>query len=103
VGSGEDVFAPPYHPYTEALLSSIPIPDPDVHQERIRLGGSVPSAVDVPPGCRFHTRCPRKKGQVCETDPPPWQEIGEYHRIRCHIAPDDLCAMQEEVLELSEG
>jgi peptide/nickel transport system ATP-binding protein len=103
VGSGEDVFAPPYHPYTEALLSSIPIPDPDVHQERIRLGGSVPSAVDVPPGCRFHTRCPRKKGQVCETDPPPWQEIGEYHRIRCHIAPDDLCAMQEEVLELSAG
>lgn len=103
IGSGEDVFAPPYHPYTEALLSAIPIPDPDVHQERIRLGGSVPSAVDVPSGCRFHTRCPRRIGPICDDEAPLWQELGHGHRIRCHIPPDRLRTLQQEVLETTTG
>jgi peptide/nickel transport system ATP-binding protein len=64
-GPPQAVFSPPFHPYTEALLSSIPIPDPDAQQERIRLHGSVPSAVNIPSGCRFHTRCPRKIGEIC--------------------------------------
>ena len=102
VGSAEDVFAPPYHPYTEALLSAIPVPDPDMRQERIRLKGSVPSAVNIPPGCRFHTRCPRKIGPICETDEPPWQDIGNHHRICCHIPLDELLALQGRVLESSE-
>lgn len=94
VGSAEDVFMPPYHPYTEALLSAIPIPDPDVRQERIRLHGSVPSAVNIPPGCRFHTRCPRKLGKICEEQEPSWQDVNEFHRICCHIPLDELSALQ---------
>jgi peptide/nickel transport system ATP-binding protein len=94
IGSAEDVFAPPYHPYTEALLSAIPIPDPDIRQERIRLNGSVPSAVNIPPGCRFHTRCPRKIGAICETEAPPWQNVHRYHSICCHISLEELTAMQ---------
>ncbi len=96
VGAGEDVFRPPHHPYTEALLSAIPIPDPDLQQKRIRLGGSVPSAVNVPTGCRFHTRCPRKRGRICEVEEPPWQELVNHHRIRCHIPPDELQQLQEK-------
>jgi len=102
VGPAKDVFAPPYHPYTEALLSAIPIPDPDVRQERIRLKGSVPSAVNIPTGCRFHTRCPRKIGPICETEEPPWQYSGPNHRIRCHIPLDTLSELQKTVLESSK-
>ncbi len=99
VGSAQDVFVPPSHPYTEALLSAIPILDPDVHQEQIRLTGSVPSAIDIPPGCRFHTRCPRKIGPICETEEPPWQETENYHRICCHIPLDELRELQLAGLE----
>ncbi len=94
VGSASDVFAPPCHPYTEALLSAIPIPDPDAQQERIRLLGSVPSAVNIPPGCRFHTRCPRKIGAICEQEEPPWQDAGGGHEICCHIPLEELCMLQ---------
>ena len=97
IGSAEDVFAPPYHPYTEALLSAIPIPDPNIHQERIRLYGSVPSAVNIPAGCRFHTRCPRKIGEICETESPPWQNVTRFHSICCHIPLEELRAMQAPV------
>lgn len=103
VGTGEDVFGPPYHPYTEALLSAIPIPDPDVQQERIRLGGSVPSAVDVPAGCRFHPRCPRMMGSICRIEAPPWQELGKHHRIRCHMPADKLRELQVEGLDTLPG
>lgn len=98
IGSAEDVFAPPYHPYTEALLSAIPIPDADVHQERIRLHGSVPSAVHIPPGCRFHTRCPRKIGAICETEEPPWQNAHRFHSICCHIPLEELTALQSPLM-----
>ena len=94
VGSAEEVFAPPYHPYTEALLSAIPIPDPDVIQNRIRLRGSVPSAVNIPPGCRFHTRCPRKIGQICAAEEPPWQPVSRQHSICCHIPLVELQEIQ---------
>jgi peptide/nickel transport system ATP-binding protein len=94
VGSAHHVFAPPRHPYTEALLSALPIPDPDAHQERIRLQGNVPSAMNIPPGCRFHTRCPRKVGEICERDEPPWQEGDGNHRICCHIPMAELKALQ---------
>lgn len=96
-GSAEDVFTPPYHPYTEALLSAIPTPDPNIHQERIRLSGSVPSALNIPAGCRFHTRCPRKIGRICETESPPWQNAHRYHSICCHIPLEELSAMQTPV------
>jgi peptide/nickel transport system ATP-binding protein len=94
VGSAEDVFMPPNHPYTEALLSALPIPDPDLQQERIRLFGSVPSAVNIPSGCRFHTRCPRKLGKICEQQEPSWQDVNECHSICCHIPLDELKVLQ---------
>jgi peptide/nickel transport system ATP-binding protein len=97
IGSAEDVFAPPYHPYTEALLSAIPVPDPNIHQERIRLSGSVPSAVNIPTGCRFHTRCPRKIGAICETETPPWQNVTRFHSICCHIPLEELSTMQAPI------
>jgi peptide/nickel transport system ATP-binding protein len=93
-GTAEDIFSPPHHPYTEALLSAIPIPDPDAHQERIRLHGSVPSAVDIPSGCRFHTRCPRMLGDICKQKDPEWQSSG-FHHIRCHIPLERLREMQD--------
>jgi peptide/nickel transport system ATP-binding protein len=99
VGPSKEVFSPPYHPYTEALLSAIPVPDLDLHQERIRLQGSVPSAMDIPLGCRFHTRCPRKIGPICETEAPPWENASRYHSICCHIPLEELRQIQGQVLE----
>jgi peptide/nickel transport system ATP-binding protein len=81
VGSAHDVFSPPRHPYTEALLSALPIPDPDAQQERIRLHGNVPSAVNIPSGCRFHTRCPRKVGEICERRNPVAKRLQSPHLL----------------------
>ena len=94
VGPAHAVFAPPYHPYTEALLSALPIPDPDAGQTRIRLRGNVPSVMDIPAGCRFHTRCPRKIGAVCEQREPEWQTHIEGHKICCHIPLAELAKLQ---------
>jgi peptide/nickel transport system ATP-binding protein len=96
IGSALDVFRPPQHPYTEALLSALPIPDPDAEQNRIRLPGDVPSAVNVPAGCHFHPRCPRKIGSICESREPPWLEHGRWHRICCHIPPEELLELQRD-------
>jgi peptide/nickel transport system ATP-binding protein len=84
------VFAPPYHPYTEALLSAVPEPDPSRRPARIILEGTLPSASDVPTGCPFASRCPRKVGPVCDDTPPPMQHGGGGHRIACHIPLGDL-------------
>ena len=95
IGPAEAIYALPYHPYTEALLSAIPIPDPSVKQSGIRLEGNVPSAINPPSGCRFHTRCPRRHllpdhGKICETTLPEWQDNGNGHRIFCHIPLETL-------------
>ena len=94
VGSAEEVFNPPHHPYTEALLSSIPTLDFDDPHERIPLRGSMPSLSDPPSGCRFHTRCHRFLGEICETQEPPVQEAAPGHTYNCHIPPDELLALQ---------
>jgi peptide/nickel transport system ATP-binding protein len=96
-GPAEAIYAPPYHPYTEALLSAVPIPDPTADQKRIRLSGAVPSALDPPEGCRFNTRCPRKLGAICETEEPPGRDAGDGHRIYCHIELDELRKMDAVV------
>jgi peptide/nickel transport system ATP-binding protein len=97
-GNTEDVFAPPYHPYTEALLSAVPIADPDVHQRRIILEGAMPSPQNRPQGCPFATRCPRKVGAICDTTPPPTHVTATGHRIFCHIPMDDLKKVDEVVV-----
>jgi peptide/nickel transport system ATP-binding protein len=89
-GTTDEVFSPPYHPYTEALLSAIPIADTSVQKKHIVLEGEIPSAVDPPPGCPFQTRCPRKLGRICEEQAPPIRRFGQGHRIACHIPPEEL-------------
>jgi peptide/nickel transport system ATP-binding protein len=98
VGPVERVFAPPYHPYTEALLSAVPVPDPDRAVARIVLEGRVPSAGEIPRGCPFATRCPRRVGPVCDETPPPVQRFGD-HRIACHISGDELRRLQTALVE----
>ncbi|MEO8610726.1 MAG: ABC transporter ATP-binding protein [Chloroflexota bacterium] len=93
-GDTSQVYGFPSHPYTEALISSIPPPDPTVKSGNIRLEGDIPSAAHIPSGCRFHTRCPRKIGAICEQQEPPWRDAGGDHRIRCHIPIDELIALQ---------
>jgi peptide/nickel transport system ATP-binding protein len=89
-GTVEEIFEPPYHPYTEALLSTVPIADPDRQQKRILLEGAMPSPRDIPAGCPFATRCPRKIGSICDTTPPPEQRTNAGHRILCHIPMEQL-------------
>lgn len=89
LGPAERVFDGPHHPYTEALLSSAPSVDGDV-VDRIRLEGEIPSAVNVPSGCVFHTRCPRVIGDVCRTTEPPLTPTPDGGVIRCHIPFDQL-------------
>lgn len=90
VGSVDEVFAPPSHPYTEALLSAIPTLDQRSTLDRIRLSGPVPSPRRPPTGCKFHTRCPRKWGDICEREMPLPREVAPGHIIYCHRPPDTL-------------
>jgi peptide/nickel transport system ATP-binding protein len=89
-GSTDEIFNPPYHPYTEALLSAIPIADTSVKKRHIVLEGELPSPVNPPSGCPFQTRCPRKIGMICETQMPPLQETETGHAILCHIPISEL-------------
>jgi peptide/nickel transport system ATP-binding protein len=95
IGPVERVFAPPWHPYTEALLSAIPVPDPDAEVTPIRLEGPVPSAANPPSGCVFHTRCPRKVGAICEQQTPPARHGSDGHTIVCHIPLETLTTLQK--------
>ncbi len=80
----EKLFSHPLHPYTEALFSAIPVPDPDFHMERIILEGSIPSPANPPKGCKFHTRC-RKCMEVCKYVSPIFKEIEDEHYCACHL------------------
>ncbi len=101
-GPTDAVYGLPSHPYTEALISAIPSPDPNEQRAQIRLEGEVPSARDVPSGCRFHTRCPRYLGDQCRTQEPPWRDAGGGHSIRCHIPIDELREAQRYHPETDE-
>jgi oligopeptide/dipeptide ABC transporter ATP-binding protein len=80
----DELFNRPLHPYTEALLSVIPIPDPELKRQRIVLSGDVPSPARPPPGCRFHTRC-RYREAICEQQEPPLEDKGGGHLVACHF------------------
>jgi len=100
-GRVASVFAPPYHPYTEALLSAVPVPDPDRQYARILLEGAVPRASERLRGCPFATRCPRKLGAVCDDTPPPVQRLPGGHHIACHIPTAELETLQTALVEPS--
>jgi peptide/nickel transport system ATP-binding protein len=90
LGTVDDVFRPPSHPYTRALLSAVPRLDPAAAPVRIRLEGSVPSAQTPPAGCPFHTRCPARIGRICDEVEPPLRRASATHWIACHIPLEEL-------------
>jgi peptide/nickel transport system ATP-binding protein len=101
-GPAGAVFEPPYHPYTEALLSSVPLIDPGAEQKQIRLEGEIPSPSETLTGCPFHTRCPRFLGDICVEQVPPWRvddKTGK--RIFCHIPLEELSDKQERAFDFN--
>ena len=89
--AGSDaLYTDPRHPYTRALVSAVPVPDPVVEdtRERILLPGDLPSPADPPPGCRFHTRCPWRQEERCATERPELRPVGDGHRVACHYAEE---------------
>ncbi|MCT8328720.1 dipeptide ABC transporter ATP-binding protein [Albidovulum sediminis] len=97
LGTTDQVFSPPYHPYTEALLSAVPIADTHVQKKHIVLEGEIPSAMNPPPGCPFQTRCRWKSkvpGGLCEREVPPVQVLAGGHQIKCHLSAEDFASME---------
>lgn len=84
----DDIFEHPMHPYTEALFSAVPIPDPDAHSRRIILSGDIPSPINAPSGCKFHTRCNHCM-EICKEVAPKFRDYGNGHMVACHLYPQD--------------
>ena len=105
LGSTDQVFSPPYHPYTEALLSAVPIADTKVKKKRIVLEGDIPSAMNPPSGCPFQTRC-RWKSKVpnglCDREVPPVKHLATGHQIKCHLSDEDLANMEPVITIAAE-
>jgi oligopeptide transport system ATP-binding protein len=85
LATARDLYTTPLHPYTEALLSAMPVPDPQFKRKRIMLQGDVPSPIKPPPGCHFHTRCPIAQNPMCNTQSPPLKQSGDGHWVACHL------------------
>ncbi len=85
IAPAKSLYTNPKHPYTEALLSAVPIPDPQIRRKRIPLQGDVPSPLQPPPGCPFHTRCPIAQQPVCSSEAPPLKQTGPGHWVACHL------------------
>ncbi len=84
MGPKEKIFHNPMHPYTKALMSAVPVPDPKIKMKRIVLKGDIPSPVNPPKGCKFHTRCPHVM-EICKTVEPKFKDYGEGHKVACHL------------------
>jgi peptide/nickel transport system ATP-binding protein len=93
-GLSGEVFEPPYHPYTEALLAAVPIADRRFTKRKVLLSGDLPSASNPPPGCRFSTRCPHRIPGTCDVMAPPVHKFTPHHRIACHLPREHLSAMR---------
>ncbi|KGM89530.1 oligopeptide/dipeptide ABC transporter, ATP-binding protein [Roseovarius mucosus DSM 17069] len=105
LGTTDQVFAPPYHPYTEALLSAVPIADTRITKKHIVLEGDVPSAMNPPPGCPFQTRCRWKSevpGGLCEREVPPVRELVPGHQVKCHLSPEMFDQMEPVITVAAE-
>jgi len=103
LGDTDQVFSPPYHPYTEALLSAVPIADTSVEKEHIVLEGDIPSAMNPPPGCPFQTRCRWKSevpGGLCEREVPPVRQLEAGHQIKCHLS-DEVLERMSPVIKIA--
>jgi oligopeptide transport system ATP-binding protein len=90
IAPAQALYTRPQHPYTEALLSAVPIPDPSVRRRRIPLQGDVPSPIQPPAGCHFHTRCPLAQEERCRTERPALKRVGagdSAHWVACHLRP----------------
>ena len=85
IAPARDLYVTPRHPYTEALLSAVPIPDPTVKRKRIMLQGDVPSPINPPTGCHFHTRCPKAQHPRCSTEKPELKQAADGHWVACHF------------------
>ena len=85
IAAAKDLYTAPQHPYTEALLSAVPIPDPKLKRRRILLQGDVPSPIHPPSGCHFHTRCPIARKGLCDVQAPVLKAVGEGHQVACHL------------------
>jgi len=84
IADSQVIYDRPLHPYTQALISAIPVPNPKIQKERILLEGDVPSPVNPPSGCRFHTRC-RHCFERCREEEPPLVDKGNGHLVACHL------------------
>jgi peptide/nickel transport system ATP-binding protein len=105
LGTTDQVFSPPYHPYTEALLSAVPIADTRVKKKRIVLDGDIPSAMNPPPGCPFQTRCRWKSqvpGGLCDREVPPVVTLAAGHQIKCHLPAEVLDSMEPVITLAAE-
>jgi peptide/nickel transport system ATP-binding protein len=103
LGSTDQVFAPPYHPYTEALLSAVPIADTSIDKKHIVLEGDIPSAMNPPSGCPFQTRCHWKdkvENNLCEREVPLVRDLANGHQIKCHLS-DEMLAQMEPVIKIA--
>jgi len=108
IGPADAVIRPPYHPYTAALLSAVPVPDPACGSSPVRLSGDVPSAVNPPGGCVFHTRCPWRQlapggGEICSQSLPQRREVGRGHFVMCHLDDALLAGLESRPVQEPAG
>ena len=102
MGTTEQIFSPPYHPYTEALLSAVPIADTSIVKKRVVLDGDIPSAMNPPTGCPFQTRCRYKdqvEGGLCDREVPPMRTLASGHEMKCHLSASVLDAMEPVITQ----
>ena len=85
MGTVDQIVYEPLHPYTKALIAAVPKPDPTAKRIEVVIKGEIPSPVNPPSGCRFHTRCPQYIGDICRKEEPPLINVGKNHYVACHL------------------